>query len=734
MNAPVNVRGSPPEVDEGDPHAFAAQLRRELRPTPGRLGDSMRTVVVVLIVVALAETLRVPDVSMAAIVAMVLSGREAVATVQASLITGIVVTLAILAAIVFSMLTLSEPSLRILLMAVTAFGTMWLARVTSLGGLFVVIGVVIIDGLTLADQLPGLALQRAPGGNAAQLQLPEFTYMSPEEALLQTLLWLCLAIALPVAMVIVVSLLIGRDPEQILRRELADRLDVEARFCEGESGAEGELEAQAFEGTARLRKLQRHAGLTRPRPGHTVVSASLIDDVSQLGSLLLAWSRVAGSDRDPLLPAAHVCRAAEHRLRVDDASTIEAAAINATGAARPLAEWISGTLRAIGNALTSTGTIRPEEAKAARSPRHLLATDAFSNPEHVRFALKVSLAVMICYLIQSLAAWPAIGTSIITCMLIALGTVGETLHKAALRIIGCLIGAALGLGTIVLLMPWMSHIGELLLVLAPVTLLAAWVNYGTPRIAYAGVQIGVAFYLVVLNGVGPTVDLNTAKDRVIGILLGNLVIFAIFTTIWPVSVAGVVRTRVGEALDQLGVLVSLGARTNGEGWLAARSAANRALGSAIAQARTVLINEPFEPVKTSTDARRAAARRPIDATIVEQLGRLSIPVSVILNLRTDPSEHNFPDATRQVICAHHRALGGWFGQAASWVRSGEGAGEVLYGLPKPPPLVGAGEELTTLATWYRILHEDIRALLDEAGPQPQPVTAPPPGDGLHAAR
>jgi hypothetical protein len=144
----------------------------------------------VLIVVAIAETLRVPDVSMAAIVAMVLSGREAVGTVQAALITGIVVMLALLAAIVFSMLTLSEPSLRILLMAVTAFGTMWLARVTSLGALFVVIGVVIIDGLTLADELPGLALQRAPGGNAAQLQLPELTYMSSEEALLQTILWL----------------------------------------------------------------------------------------------------------------------------------------------------------------------------------------------------------------------------------------------------------------------------------------------------------------------------------------------------------------------------------------------------------------------------------------------------------------------------------------------------------------------------------------------------------------
>jgi hypothetical protein len=41
-------RGRAPEVDEGDARDLVALLRRELRPTPGRLGDCLRIVVVLL--------------------------------------------------------------------------------------------------------------------------------------------------------------------------------------------------------------------------------------------------------------------------------------------------------------------------------------------------------------------------------------------------------------------------------------------------------------------------------------------------------------------------------------------------------------------------------------------------------------------------------------------------------------------------------------------------------------
>ena len=80
-----------------------------------------------------------------------------------------------------------------------------------------------------------------------------------------------------------------------------------------------------------------------------------------------------------------------------------------------------------------------------------------------------------------------------------------------------------------------------------------------------------------------------------------------------------------------------------------------------------LVNDPFE----TTEVRRAARRRPIDAAVVEQVGRTFIPVSAILDLCTDLAGHAFPEPTQDAATWHHLALTGWFRQAASWTRSGE---------------------------------------------------------------
>ena len=127
--------------------------------------------------------------------------------------------------------------------------------------MFFVAGFIVAYGLTLGDEVVGLALQPATAGNAPQFELPEIFFVPPADALVRFLLWLSLAIVVPIVVLIAANL--GRDPALLLRRALAERLAAAARFCSGEKGAEHVLEAQAFEGTAGLRKLHDLAGVPR---------------------------------------------------------------------------------------------------------------------------------------------------------------------------------------------------------------------------------------------------------------------------------------------------------------------------------------------------------------------------------------------------------------------------------------------------------------------------------------
>ncbi|MGE4126374.1 MAG: FUSC family protein [Pusillimonas sp.] len=180
-----------------------------------------------------------------------------------------------------------------------------------------------------------------------------------------------------------------------------------------------------------------------------------------------------------------------------------------------------------------------------------LRTDALINPAHYRFALKTTLAASLAYIIYTALDWQDIHTAMVTCYVAALGSTGETLHKLTLRIIGCLIGAAMGISSIIFLMPYMTSIGELMLLVFAGILVAGWVSSGSERSAYAGVQIGLAFLLTVLQGFGPDVEISVATDRVAGILLGNALLYLIFTKVWPVSSLETARAGMAEVSQKL---------------------------------------------------------------------------------------------------------------------------------------------------------------------------------------
>jgi uncharacterized membrane protein YccC len=176
----------------------------------------------------------------------------------------------------------------------------------------------------------------------------------------------------------------------------------------------------------------------------------------------------------------------------------------------------------------------PPKPKGSEPDRHgLFVPDAFTNPAHLQFALKVTLAATFCYIVYQAIDWTGIHTAFITCTFIALESTEATLYKGTLRFVGCLIGGALALFTIVFLMPHMETIASLVVVVAFASSIAGWVATGSERISYAGLQIAFAFFYSVFQGYAPDTDLDNVRDRCVGILFGLVVTGLVFHYIWP---------------------------------------------------------------------------------------------------------------------------------------------------------------------------------------------------------
>jgi uncharacterized membrane protein YccC len=190
-------------------------------------------------------------------------------------------------------------------------------------------------------------------------------------------------------------------------------------------------------------------------------------------------------------------------------------------------------------------------------PKSFFVPDAFTNPAHVHFALKVTFAAMFCYIFYSAIDWTGIHTAFITCTFIALESTGATLHKGVLRIGGCIIGGALALFTIVFLMPHMVTIASLVVVVACASAIAGWVATGSELISYAGLQIAFAFFYSVFQGYAPDTDLDNVRDRVVGILFGLIVTGVVFAYIWPERTIDRLRDALRAALRQLARLLEI---------------------------------------------------------------------------------------------------------------------------------------------------------------------------------
>jgi multidrug resistance protein MdtO len=371
-------------------------------------------------------------------------------------------------------------------------------------------------------------------------------------------LWVWLFVGIPAGVFIVVNLILGPAPRRLVERALAERLAVaSAMLREPDARTRKTFKHLLQEGTGEIPAWLKLAGAEKTSPARDIAALS---QAAQSTIVLLSVVDLLTSGEHPLLPAP----LGEHIARTLDAMSailrkggypvdVALASHEDEALLRPLAAAACAELRA---ALSAFAEPPPPDPQPARPKTGFFLPDAFTNPAHVQYALKTTGAAMFCYVAYLLLDWPGIHTCLITCYIVSLGTAAETIEKQTLRFLGCLLGAASGIAAIVFLMPNVTSIGGLMAIVFVGALVSGWIVAGSPRISYVGFQLAFAFFLCVIQGAAPAFDMTIARDRIVGVLFGNLVVAIVFTLIWPVSVAKRIDPAIAALLARLASLAS----------------------------------------------------------------------------------------------------------------------------------------------------------------------------------
>lgn len=510
------------ERSERGPGGFLGWLSYELAPREGRGWAVARMAAASAITVAIAMTFKIPEPTYMTYIVFLISKDEKAATLVTAIGGLAAATLAIIATLALSLIDLSEPALRIPAMAAMTFLAMFSVRVFALGPVTFLTGFVIVLLQSVVDQVP-----------------------NPEQ-LTRLTLWVWVVLLVPIATTLVLNALFGMSVRLLCEREFKRIMGELARDMR-----EGRPTTQLGRFRERIVELlDKTAHEEEAHPTSAAVTAAALRHLLDLLILL----ETLGTDR----PVGRRWAAALDEIialvgsRPENGAVVPVHSSVLQTPSSPADLAIEGTIAAIRGAVQ-----QPESAglKPKATARELVAKDALTNPTHWQFALKAMFAVMISYAVYSLLDWPGMRTAIVTCFFVALGSVGETVHKLTLRISGALIGGALAALCIVFVLPHCTDIGQLCLLIAIVSAGAAWIATSSEQLAYAGLQIAFAFFLGVLQDYAPATDLTELRDRVAGILLGNVVITIVFSVFWPQSAAARVRSAIGQALRALAALV-----------------------------------------------------------------------------------------------------------------------------------------------------------------------------------
>jgi multidrug resistance protein MdtO len=520
-----------------------------LKPFPGRGRITLRVAIACTLIVLVAYTFRTPFQDLMPFFVLFITKEEKVTTAVTALLVLLAITLAIAVAIVIYKCTGDRAEFRIPGIALEIFIGMFLFRVLSIGAVGWILGFIVAASQSVVYLSP-----------------------SPEETVHQ-FLWLWVAVAFPVAVAWLANLLLFPvSPIRLLQREFVTRwhavsVATEQLTTRQISAGRQLLRPLVKGGPIRLLKLLKLSLIESPvLHGKQAALTHMVLSLDKITRLLFSYAKTRLKSSAAVAPRetailSGLKKEAESFQQEFAAGFVPSC--HATRSAMETAENIAPQLLETENALQDlTGADVEPQKPAVKRKSSLFVADAFSNPRHVQFALKVTLAGMLGYFFYTASDYYGIHTVFYTPLIIALFSTGATIHKGFLRIVGCMIGGALGLICTIWVIPRFETLGTFLFIVFCVHGLAAWICAGNERISYVGLQIALAFDLGFLQGYGPPENINPLRDRFIGIVIGICIATTVFALIWPESADLSARERLAACLRTIARLLRLGRGSN----------------------------------------------------------------------------------------------------------------------------------------------------------------------------
>jgi len=503
---------------------FGEFLKHELSPYQGRTALVARMVIAATLVMMTCMVFRIPYAFQGAIYALIVSRESSQATFKSAAsilsLTGIG-TAYLLASAWF---VISTPTLHLLWVIASFFLGFYAISTFKNFGASSTFAIMICVGVPLWDR-----------------------HVSAETNVEDTL-WLCLASAIGVVVTVGVEILFSRiKPGEDIVTGVADRLATveDLLLCFANNRSVDRLTQEnvvrlAMVGTSMLRRtLQRSAYAPNYAEQMGAVIA-LTGRLVDLAANLRSPTHLSGDDREQVRLLAENVGSVRSALLADGTPLLNAFHVTKGNVphAIPLVTEMEKTVQLMKEVLTGSQplSVFAPPPSSGDPPSSFLVRDAFTNVEHIQFAVKGCLTAGLCYIIYNGVDWPGISTAVTTCFLTALSTVGSSRQKQVLRISGALVGGFLvAMGSQVFILPHLDSIAGFTILFVVVTAFASWFMTSSPRLSYFGVQIAVAYYLIHLNSFAIEPSLSVARDRVVGILLGLIMMWLVFDQLWAAS-------------------------------------------------------------------------------------------------------------------------------------------------------------------------------------------------------